>query len=168
MTIKIDPTIQRDPPLGDMLKSVYDTNKSGKVDDSEKLEGKTKSQVQDHVKFSIVIPIDTPETTGTDKGVFPFAPGVGGTIEEVCLMAKTAPGADKTLMVDVNKGGVTIFTTQANRPSLSGTDTKATSGTPDVTSFSKDDEFTIDVDVSTAETSVADVVVLIRGKQEVA
>lgn len=117
------------------------------------------------VKFSIAIPIDTPETTGTDKGVFHFAPGVAGTIEEVYIMAKTAPGVDKTLTVDVNKGGSSIFTTQGNRPSLTGTNKTATSGTPDVTSFSKNDKFTIDVDVSSAGSSVADVIVLIRGRQ---
>jgi hypothetical protein len=33
---------------GDMLKSVYDTNGNGVVDNSEKLEGSTKAQVQDH------------------------------------------------------------------------------------------------------------------------
>ena len=153
MPISVDLSISRDPPLV--------------ATDSERLQGSTKTEVQDHVKFTIAIPIDTPETVGTDKGVFSFAPGVGGTIEEICLMAKTAPGPDKTLTIDANKGGVTIFTNQANRPSLSGTDTKITSGTPDITEFSKDDEFTIDVDVSTATTAVADVVVLIRGKQEV-
>lgn len=119
------------------------------------------------IVFSFAIPIDTPGTVGNDKGVFAFAPGVAGTIEEVYLMAKTAPGADKTLTVDVNKGGTTIFTTQANRPSLIGTNTEATSGNPDVATFVKNDLFTIDVDVSTAETAVADVIVLIRGKQVV-
>lgn len=120
------------------------------------------------IGFSFAIPIDTPETTGNDKGVFHFAPGVAGTIDEVYIMAKTAPGTDKTLTVDVNKGGTTIFTTQANRPSLSGTDTEVTSGAPDVTTFAKNDKFTIDVDVSTAESAVADVIVLIRGKQKAA
>ena len=120
------------------------------------------------VVFTIAIPVDTPENTGTDKGVFPFAPAVAGTIDEVYIMAKTAPGTDKTLTVDINKKGVTIFTTQANRPSLTGTNKTATSGTPDVTTFAKNDLFTVDVDVSTATTAVADVVVLIRGKQKVA
>jgi len=120
-----------------------------------------------NITFSFAIPIDTPESTGTDKGVFHFAPGVAGTIDEVYLMAKTAPGTDKTLTVDVNKGDTTIFTTQANRPSLTGTNKTATSGTPDVTTFAKNDLFTIDVDVSTATTAVADVIVLIRGKQKV-
>ena len=119
------------------------------------------------VVFTIAIPIDTPETVGTNKGVFHFAPGVVGTIEEVYLMAKTAPGAGNTLTVDVNTNGVTIFTTQANRPSLSDTNTEATSGDPDVTQFSKNDIFTIDVDVSSAGSSIAKVVVLIRGRQSV-
>jgi len=34
--------------VGDMQKSVYDTNDNGIVDNSEKLEGSTKAQVQDH------------------------------------------------------------------------------------------------------------------------
>ena len=119
------------------------------------------------IGFSFAIPIDSPGSTGTDKGVFHFAPGVAGTIDEVYIMAKTAPGTDKTLTVDVNKGGTTIFTTQANRPSLVDTATEDTSGTPDVTSFSKNDKFTVDVDVSTSGTAVADVIVLIRGKQKV-
>lgn len=33
---------------GDMLKSIYDTDDDGVVDNSEKLEGSTKSEVQDH------------------------------------------------------------------------------------------------------------------------
>jgi len=119
------------------------------------------------IKFSFAIPIDTPETSGDDKGVFPFAPGAAGTIEEVYIMAKTAPGADKTLTVDVNIGGTTIFTSQGNRPSLADTATEAMSGAPEVNTFAKNDLFTVDVDVSTAETAVEDVIVLIRGKQVV-
>lgn len=143
MPINEDPAITRDPPIS--------------------------VPVHSHsVNFSIAIPIDTPESTGTDKGVFHFAPGVAGTIEEVYIMAKTAPGAGKTFTPDINKGGTTIFTTQGNRPSLVDTAKTVTSGTPDVTTFAKNDLFTIDVDVSTATTAVADVIVLIRGKQEVA
>ena len=119
------------------------------------------------IGFTIAIPIDTPEATGAGKGVFPFAPGVAGTIEEVHLMAKTAPGGGKTLTVDVNKAGTTIFTTQGNRPSLTEANKTDTSGAPDVTAFAKNDLFTIDVDVSTAGTSVADAIVLIRGVQQV-
>lgn len=37
---------------GDMLKSIYDTDKDGSVDNSQKLEQETKSQVQDHTPKS--------------------------------------------------------------------------------------------------------------------
>lgn len=42
--------VEWDTPAGagDMLKATYDTNSSNVVDDSEKLEGSTKAQVQDH------------------------------------------------------------------------------------------------------------------------
>lgn len=166
---------------GDMLKATYDTNASDVVDKAEDLvivdqtegdflyfDGANWVRIVATIGFSFAIPIDTPEETGTDKGVFHFAPGIAGTIEEVYIMAKTAPGTDKTLTVDVNKAGTTIFSTQENRPSLTGTNKTATSGTPDVTTFAKNDLFTIDVDVSTATTAVADAVVLIRGKQKVA
>lgn len=35
-------------PTGDMLKSTYDANLNGVVDNAEKLEGSSKAQVQDH------------------------------------------------------------------------------------------------------------------------
>jgi len=117
------------------------------------------------VGFSITLPIDTPETIGSDKAYFPFAAFMSGTIDEVYLMVGTAPGTDKTFTCDVNKNGTTIFTTQGNRPSIVGTATEDTSGTPDVTTFVKNDKFTVDVDVSTAGTAVADAVCIIRGRQ---
>lgn len=173
MPINGDPNIERDPPEGDMRRNVYDTDESDTVDDSDTLEGSTRTEVQNHVPrththsvlFSISVPIDLPASTGTDKGTFHFAPAFAGTITEVYLMAKTAPGAGKTLTVDVNLNGTTIFTTQASRPSIAGTDTEDTSDAPDVDTFAKNDEFTIDVDVSTAATSVADAILLIRGVQ---
>lgn len=119
------------------------------------------------IGYSFAIPIDEPETVAGDVGVFHFAPGVAGTIEEVYLLAKVAPGGGKTLTVDVHKGGVTIFTNQGNRPSLVDAATTDTSPAPDVNTFAKNDLFTIDVDVSTGGTAVEDVIVLIRGKQVV-
>lgn len=119
------------------------------------------------VFFSIALPIDTPGTTGANKAYFPFAPAAAGVIDEVYLMVGTAPGSGKTFTVDVNKGGTTIFTTQGNRPSIADTATEDTSGTPDVTTFAKNDKFTIDVDVSTAGTAVANAICIIRGRQAV-
>ena len=42
-------------PTGDMLKSTYDTGANGVVDNSEKLEASTKSQVQDHTPKAHVL-----------------------------------------------------------------------------------------------------------------
>jgi len=67
------------------------------------------------------------------------------TIGKVYLYAETAPsGAD--LIVDVNKNGTTIFTTQANRPKISDGNNSGSSGTPDVTSLSDGDRLSFDVD----------------------
>jgi hypothetical protein len=69
------------------------------------------------------------------------------TIQEVYLHVETGPGAGNTLTIDVNINGTTIFGTQANRPSITGTDTVAISGNPSVTTLNKDDELTMDIDV---------------------
>lgn len=67
-------------------------------------------------------------------------------IDKVYIKVETAPGAGKTLTVDVNLTGVTIFTTQANRPSVTGS-SKNANGTPDMVYLSKNDELTMDIDV---------------------
>jgi hypothetical protein len=47
--------------------------------------------------------------------------------------------------VDVNKNGTTIFTTQANRPTIAiGANTAL--GTPDITALAQNDYLTFDVD----------------------
>jgi hypothetical protein len=74
----------------------------------------------------------------------------------------TAPtGAN--LIVDVNKNGTTIFTTQANRPEITAGSKTATSGAPDVTSLSKNDAITIDVDQVGSTIAGADLSVMVRG-----
>ena len=119
------------------------------------------------VACSIAIPIDTPETTGTNNGYFPFAVATALTITEVYLMVGTAPGSGKTFTVDVNKNGTTIFTTQGNRPSIADTSTEDTSGTPEVTALAKNDKITVDIDVSTAASAVADAICIIRCTQDI-
>jgi len=119
------------------------------------------------VVFSIALPIEMPETTGTDNAYFHYAVATALTITEVYMMVGTAPGSGKTLTVDVNKNGTTIFGTQANRPSIADTATEATSGAASVTALAKNDEITVDVDVNTAASAVAEVVCIIRGTQVV-
>ncbi len=69
------------------------------------------------------------------------------TIDKVYIHVETAPGANKTITVDVNKNGTTIFTTQGNRPSITETSTEDESGTPDVVALAKNDKLTMDIDV---------------------
>ena len=119
------------------------------------------------VEFSIALPIEMPETTGTNNAYFPFAVATALTITEVYLMVGVAPGSGKTLTVDVNKNGTTIFTTQSNRPSIADTATEDTSGVPEVTALAKNDKITVDVDVNTSDSDVAEVVCIIRGTQDI-
>lgn len=69
------------------------------------------------------------------------------TILNVYCHVETAPGAGKTTTIDVNKGGTTLFTTQSDRPSITGTD-KTANGVPDITALVTNDQLTMDVDVN--------------------
>ena len=93
---------------------------------------------------------------------FPFRPSGTFTISEVYIECKTAP-TGSTLIIDVNKNGTTIFTDQNNRPAIAISGTTATSGTPDVTSFAKDDQITIDIDQIGSGDSGEDLTIQVRG-----
>lgn len=68
-----------------------------------------------------------------------------GNVVNVIAGVGTAP-TGASVIFDVNKNGTTIFTTQGNRPTIAASAFSDTSSTPDVTSFSAGDYFTIDVD----------------------
>ena len=68
-----------------------------------------------------------------------------GTIVGVTAASLTTP-VGASIILDVNKGGTTIFTTQANRPTIVVTQTTATVGTPEVVEFAAGDVFTVDID----------------------
>ena len=69
------------------------------------------------------------------------------TIEKAYIYCKNTGTADSTI-VDINKNGTTIFTTQANRPTLAfdDADKKVESGTPEVTDLLEEDIVSIDID----------------------
>jgi len=67
------------------------------------------------------------------------------TISKVKIYSDTAP-TGASLIVDVNKNGVTIFTTQANRPQIVVAGHADDSGTPDVTALVEGDRVSVDVD----------------------
>ncbi|MCJ7431244.1 hypothetical protein MUO83_08565 [Candidatus Bathyarchaeota archaeon] len=83
-------------------------------------------------------------TTGTDKAPTIVAP-CALAIVKVKVVVKTAP-TGAALIVDVNKNGTTIFTTQGGRPSIAAGDTADDSDTPDVTALAETDKLTVDID----------------------
>jgi len=87
------------------------------------------------------------------------------TINYVFIHCKNTGTAGNTI-VDVNKNGATIFTNQANRPSLAFNDANGVdkSGVPDVTSIAEEDVITIDIDGIATE--VEDLTVVIDASNE--
>ena len=67
------------------------------------------------------------------------------SISKVKIYADTAP-TGASLIVDVNKNGTTIFTTQANRPEIAIDGHADDSGTPDVTALAEGDRLSVDID----------------------
>lgn len=77
------------------------------------------------------------------------------TIKRISLFRRSA-GSGGSTTVDVNKQGVTVFTTQANRPSIAfgaGNNVVNAHTDMDVTAVAQDDR--IDIDVDAAETGSA-------------
>lgn len=83
------------------------------------------------------------------------------TISNVLVSVGTAP-TGASLIVDVNKNGTTIFSTQANRPTITATNFYDLSSTPDVTSLASGDYLTIDIDQIGSTVAGSDLVVRIK------
>ena len=94
----------------------------------------------------IVFPIDGTLAVTTGAAVS-FLVTKDITINFWYIMAMELGTASSTI-VDVNKNGTTIFTTQANRPTLAFNDGNgwAVSGTPDFVDFVEGDIISIDID----------------------
>ena len=142
-----------DSGIGDKKLLVY--NATG-----TKLEYKTL-----HVITTLTFAVVGSLAVGTDKAPTILAP-CSLTITKVKLVVKTAP-TGASIIVDVNKNGTTIFTTQANRPSIAAGATTGDSGTPDVTSLAEGDKLTIDIDQVGSGTAGADLTVEVLCTQNV-
>lgn len=84
-------------------------------------------------------------SVGSGSFKLPFT--LAAEIISVQLAVGTSPtGAD--LIVDVNKNGTTVFTTQANRPTVPAGDVDGVGAetTPDVTSVAEGEYLTVDID----------------------
>ena len=168
-----DQTWVAPPGAGDMTKAVYDTDADNIVesaDNAHTVDGSHAAAFEVSGTSAIHAALTTGThgagastlaTTANIKPILCFA--VSGilavdtdvvptilapyalTILKVKLVVKTAP-TDANLIVDVNKNGVTIFTTQGNRPTILDGETTEDSSAPDVTALAEDDKVTVDID----------------------
>jgi hypothetical protein len=98
-------------------------------------------------------------TVGTGKARFYFNRAV--TVSNVAVSVSTAP-TGASVIVDVNKNGTTIFTTQANRPTITASTFTDLSSPPNVTSFAANDYLTVDIDQIGSTVAGSDLVVQIE------
>lgn len=102
------------------------------------------------------------QTTGTKKAAALI--GVAGTIVDVRAHLDTAP-AGSSFIVDVNKNGTTLFTTQANRPTVLAAANASSTTAPDVTALAAGDRLSIDVDQIGSGTAGSDLYVSVTIKR---
>ena len=86
------------------------------------------------------------------------------TIDKVFIAVSTPP-TGASLIVDVNKNGTTIFTTQGSRPQIAAGEYADESDTPDVTTLAAGDYLTMDVDQIGSGDAGANLTVHVRCKQ---
>lgn len=83
------------------------------------------------------------------------------TVETVRAAVNTAP-TGAALIVDVNKNGTTIYTTQTARPQIAVSTNSANGNSPAVTTFAAGDYITVDVDQIGSTVAGSDLTVTIR------
>lgn len=86
----------------------------------------------------------------------------GAYVVETIRAAVNTPPGGAPVVVDVNRNGVSIYTTQPNRPSIAAGQNSATGNNPDVTTFAAGDYLTVDVDAVGSATPGADLTVTVR------
>ncbi len=97
-------------------------------------------------------------TTGAGVARLPI--GAACSIVSVRAMVGTAP-TGSAILVDVNKNGTTIFTTQGNRPSIAAAGNASGAAVPDVTSLAAGDFLTVDVDQIGSTVAGSDLTVIV-------
>lgn len=86
--------------------------------------------------------------------------GLTLTIRNVRASVNTAP-TGAAIRVDVNKNGVTVFTTQTNRPNIAVSTNTSKVSNMDVTTLADGDYLTVDVDVIGSTVAGADLAVTV-------
>ena len=99
-------------------------------------------------------------SAGTGRVTFPVAV----TILSVIAAVSTAP-TGAAVICDVNKNGTTIFTTQANRPSIAAAAFASSAAVPDATAFAAGDYMTVDIDQVGSTIAGGNLVVTVRYRE---
>jgi len=81
---------------------------------------------------------------GTEKSGRIYVP-FAGTIKQAYIYSKTAP-TGASIIVDINKNGTTLWTTQANRVSIAASSNTGSQTSFNTTTFAVGDYFTFDLD----------------------
>lgn len=108
-----------------------------------------------------VQPFSKSGTLATETGTLRFRFPAAVTIDSVAITVGTAP-TGASIKVDVNKNGTTIFTTQANRPTIAISGNASSDAVPDVTAVAAGDYLTFDIDQIGSTAPGADLVVVVR------
>lgn len=96
-------------------------------------------------------------TTGVKQIMrLPFA----GKVTYVTAAVGTAP-AGASIILDINKNGTTMYTTQGNRPTIAAAGTYVTATNPDVTTWAAGDRLELEVDQKGSGTAGSDLTVVI-------
>ena len=117
----------------------------------------------------MLLPFTRPGTLATGTGTIRFRVPVAMTIQHTRLAVGTAPTgtsgtpiAGQALVVNVVKNGTTIYTTQANRPTIAdGANAETAITAPDVTALAAGDYLTVNVDYVGSTAAGADLSVII-------
>jgi hypothetical protein len=119
--------------------------------------------VADEIGEPVHVLIQAGTLTASAKAVRWVAP-YACRVKYVRTVVATAPTVSGSVTVDVNKNGTTIFTTQANRPSIpfGSTVSTSTTGTPDAAaaSLAAGDVLSFDVDTIGGTVAGADLYVV--------
>lgn len=89
------------------------------------------------------------------------------TLIDYRVRVGTAP-TGASLIVDVNKNGTTLFTTQGNRPTVAAAANIASTTAPNVTTFVNGDYISVDVDQIGSTVAGSDLVVVLRMRRTAA
>lgn len=114
--------------------------------------------IRTDVRQSATFTIPGTLVVGTGQARYYFY--AAATVINVVTGAGTAP-TGASLILDLNKNGTTMFTTQGNRPTIAASGFLDASSVPDVTSIAANDYLTVDVDQIGSTIAGADAVLTV-------